>query len=131
MSNILTDALVPSLKDKATVKDSGWTNLPTQSGWSSLHEVPLAYRKLTFPGGGGIVYLRGLLRPVEPTNSVVATLPTGYRPARATPFINFVNGTGSDGGVGNTLIGIDGHIYTYVPSTSWDWVSFNTSFLTN
>lgn len=58
------------------VKDTGWIDLSISSGWSYQYDTDKPqYRKI-----GNIVYLRGLLNATTSADSVIATLPSGYRP---------------------------------------------------
>lgn len=58
------------------VKDSGWIDLSVSSGWSYQYDSDKPqYRKL-----GNVVYLRGLLNATTSADSVISTLPNGYRP---------------------------------------------------
>lgn len=58
------------------VKDTGWIDLSISSGWSYQYESDKPqYRKI-----GNTVYLRGLLNATTSADSVIATLPSGYRP---------------------------------------------------
>lgn len=51
--SVLTDSIIPSLKAKTEVQDSGWVNISLANGISSGTPAPQC-RKLTFPGGGVI-----------------------------------------------------------------------------
>lgn len=61
----------------------GWTNLPAyQNGWSNYSSTPYwgpgQYRKDQYE----MVHLRGLIAPgTTATNTIISTLPVGFRPA--------------------------------------------------
>lgn len=77
--SVLTDSIIPSLKAKTEVQDSGWRNISLANGISSGDPAPQC-RKLTFPGGGlSVVYLRGGIRNIT-AQGVVAYLPSGFAP---------------------------------------------------
>lgn len=60
--------------------DSGWINLPLNSGWSMdaqdlISEIP-KYRKV-----GKVVMLRGLVNATGAAGDVICQLPAGFRPS--------------------------------------------------
>ena len=71
--------------------DSGWIELPlydeTVQGESG--NTPM-YRKI-----GNFLFLRGRITNISMTNKVLATLPTGYRPATTAVYITSIGSSGS------------------------------------
>lgn len=99
---------------------SGWTNLPTlQNSWSNYSTTPYwgpgQYRKDKY----GMVHLRGLLAPGSTAlNTIITTLPAGFRPATRRMFaIASSNGTARmdvhDNGNVVVASGGDGYGATY------------------
>lgn len=63
--------------------DSGWIDLPLATGIEaySSNSKP-QYRKV-----GKVVFLRGVVKGITATGTVIGTLPPGFRPSMATPFV--------------------------------------------
>lgn len=101
---------IANKQDKIT--DSGWVNLPLETGYGYESWAPVSYRKI-----GDFVYLRGLLKPTSSwtANTKIGTLPSGYRPFGNIQFACTYNGIStvagfllkSDGSV-NTMTGVSG-----------------------
>lgn len=99
MSNIYDD--VETLKTQVAALEA---NVPTDSGWIDLslatgitaHSVanfPCQYRKI-----GNKVYVRGCVVGVTTMDTVVATLPEGFRPSKS-----FYNTTATNAGKTDTF----------------------------
>lgn len=77
--NILINELV-QLED--VIADTGWITLPLATGITAYNESNIPqYRKI-----GDLVVIRGTVKGVTARNTVVATLPEGYRPTKANPY---------------------------------------------
>lgn len=76
----------------AAETDSGWITLPLASGITAYNEANTPqYRKI-----GKLVVIRGTVKGVTARNTVIGTLPTGYRPNKANPYVqNTSLGTGN------------------------------------
>lgn len=87
--NNLTNELV-QLED--ILGDSGWIPLPLANGITAYNEANTPqYRKI-----GKLVIIRGTVKGVTARNTVLGTLPTGYRPSKANPYVqNTSLGTGN------------------------------------
>lgn len=71
---------VAELNDK--LADSGWIDLPLSDGITAYNdEQKPRYRKI-----GNIVYLSGVFKGVTANNTVVGTLPEGFRPNKKIMF---------------------------------------------
>lgn len=73
-----TETLIQSLDARlsAELADSDWNNLVLENGEAfDLASTP-QYRKI-----GKVVYLRGAVKGISALNTVIGTLPTGYRPS--------------------------------------------------
>jgi hypothetical protein len=65
------------------VTDSGWITLPLAEGITAYNEANVPeYRKV-----GKIVFLRGTVKGITARNTVIGTLPEGYRPNKAHPYV--------------------------------------------
>ena len=71
--------------------DSGWIGLPLydETVQGSSGNMPM-YRKI-----GNFLILRGRITNISITNKVLATLPTGYRPATTAVYITSIGSSGS------------------------------------
>lgn len=74
------------------LSDSGWITLPLASGITAYNEANTPqYRKI-----GKLVIVRGTVKGVTARNTVLGTLPTGFRPSKANPYVqNTSLGTGN------------------------------------
>lgn len=99
-----------------------WKNFTLQNGWTDLINAPsLAYYKDV----SGVVHVRGFIQGGTTTSqSLIATLPVGYRPSVNYNFV--VNSNDSFGAI-NVLP--TENIVVRVLSTSWNALNF--SFPTN
>ena len=81
--------------DDLDVANTGWANIPLADGIEaySANAIP-QYRKIN-----GVVYLRGAVKGITGANTVIGTLPTGYRPVTC-PY-NFVQLTSTQGNSAN------------------------------
>lgn len=75
-----------------SISDSGWKTLPLADGIVAYNEANTPqYRKI-----GSLVVIRGTVKGVEDRNTVIGTLPEGFRPNKANPFVqNTSLGTGN------------------------------------
>ena len=63
--------------------DSGWLTLPLSEGIQAYNEANIPqYRKI-----GKLVIIRGTVKGVTARNTVIGTLPVGYRPTKANPYV--------------------------------------------
>lgn len=91
MADIYED--VARLKEQMVViqtklSDSGWGNLPLAEGITAYNEEQIPrYRRI-----GNEVFLSGVFKGVTANNTVIGTLPEGFRPSKkimfATPSIS-------------------------------------------
>lgn len=74
------------------LSDSGWITLPLASGITAYNEANTPqYRKI-----GKLVIIRGTVKGVTARNTVIGTLPAGFRPSKANPYVqNTSLGTGN------------------------------------
>lgn len=72
--------------------DTGWITLPLASGITAYNEANTPqYRKI-----GKLVVVRGTVKGITARNTVIGTLPTGFRPTKANPYVqNTSLGTGN------------------------------------
>ena len=62
--------------------DTGWSDLPLNTGISAYNaEQTPRYRKI-----GKVVYLSGVFKGVTANNTIVGTLPEGFRPSKKIMF---------------------------------------------
>ncbi len=106
--------------------DSGWNNLPLESGVSQQNAqvYPCRYRKL-----GNVVYVEGAVRGFTEIQKVVATLPEGYRPSKS-----FYVQTATNAGQIDTFMfrangAIERMATTRSPQSVDDYHFINASFL--
>lgn len=85
----LTNELV-QLED--LLGDTGWITLPLASGITAYNEANTPqYRKV-----GKLVFIRGTVKGITARNTVIGTLPQGFRPTKANPYVqNTSLGTGN------------------------------------
>lgn len=91
---------------------SGWTHY--DSGWTGGH-----YKKV-----GDLVFIRGLVKRVSGSLTIIAQLPVGFRPAGSCMITGM-----TDTGVGRIDISTDGNITLISGGTGWVSL-FNTVFST-
>lgn len=72
---------------ETTASDSGWLDLPLQSGIIVDTGLTPQYRKI-----GNQVFIVGSIKGVTSANSVVATLPVGFRPSKNIYYSNHKSG---------------------------------------
>jgi len=79
--------------------DSDWTSVTPTATWEdwNAHDWPLQYRKTA----DGTVHIRGLAKCLATNNTLIFTLPTGYRPSNKSMFI--VNNNNSTNSYTNRL----------------------------
>lgn len=72
--------------------DTGWITLPLASGITAYNEANIPqYRKV-----GKVVFIRGTVKGVTARNTVIGTLPEGFKPNKANPYVqNTSLGTGN------------------------------------
>lgn len=77
---------------EAELNDTGWIVLPLAEGITAYNEANAPqYRKI-----GNLVVIRGTVKGVTARNTVVATMPEGFRPTKANPYVqNTSLGTGN------------------------------------
>ena len=64
-------------------EDTGWITLPLASGITAYNEANTPqYRKI-----GNLVVIRGTVKGVIARNTVIGTLPEGFRPNKANPYV--------------------------------------------
>lgn len=64
-------------------EDTGWITLPLASGIQAYNEANTPqYRKI-----GNLVVIRGTIKGVIARNTVIGTLPEGFRPIKANPYV--------------------------------------------
>lgn len=64
-------------------EDTGWITLPLASGITAYNEANTPqYRKI-----GNLVVIRGTVKGVTARNTVIGTLPEGFRPNKANPYV--------------------------------------------
>lgn len=86
MSNIYDD--VALLQEQVTalqsaVNDSGWIDLPLVGDVQEYNtELKPKYRKI-----GNEVFLSGVVKNITAANTILATLPEGFRPVRQSYFV--------------------------------------------
>lgn len=130
MSKLLTDNIISTLKKKISIEDSGWHNISLMNGWTDAEIESAQYRRILFPGGGGVVYLRGLIVPPTEQDIVVGVLPDEYRPSQTLPFA--VSSYPEDAPLQKLHINSNGVIalITQAPGmTRVQWISLACSFL--
>ncbi|WP_252251313.1 pyocin knob domain-containing protein [Clostridium sp. VAP52] len=71
-------------KQLATVDDTGWLDLPLNSGITNYDNC--MYRKI-----GNKVTLTGRAKGISGTSGSIGTLPSGYRPSKACNFVVIIN----------------------------------------
>ena len=77
-----TDATVFPKPVSYFAGDNGtWYDLVLQNGFTAHGTYPPKYRKI-----GNMVYMKGIVNGVASTNSVLGSLPAGFRPGYETPF---------------------------------------------
>lgn len=63
--------------------DTGWKTLPLATGIQAYNEANTPqYRKI-----GKLVVIRGTVKGVTARNTVIGTLPDGFRPTKANPYV--------------------------------------------
>lgn len=122
------DDILP--KDKIITKDdipklfngTSWQNLPLQNGWRNRPDYSIVQYSKTFDG---VVYLRGSATGGKTTlNTVIATLPVGFRPTQSL----YVTGLNNNFGDAVLCIYSDGNIVVKANVDS-QWLNFdNISF---
>lgn len=114
-----------------TVQDTGWLDLPLINGVVSYTESNKPqYRKI-----GNKVYLKGTVKNVLSSNTVIATLPEGFRPVRTghsyTQNTSFNNGAQFS----RIAVEVNGDIKIHSNSnnlyTAENWCPIHTEFLTD
>lgn len=64
-------------------EDSGWQTLPLATDIEAYNEMNIPqYRKI-----GNLVVIRGTIKGITERNTVIATLPEGFRPTMANPYV--------------------------------------------
>lgn len=72
-----TDFGVPVVNQLNGLTPTAWTNVTFTNGWSNADaSMPVMYRKV-----GDIVYVRGSAKSADGRNTVMFTLPSGFRAA--------------------------------------------------
>lgn len=100
---------------QANVNDSGWLELPLGESVTAYNtELLPKYRKI-----GNEVFLSGVIKGITAANTILATLPVGYRPTRQSYFIGG-SATMSDGKASfyNCQVNADGVIRITTHSTA-------------
>lgn len=78
----LTDR-VEALENQLTQEDSGWIALPLADGVLAYNDsLTPKYRKI-----GNEVFLNGVVKNITAANTILGTLPEGFRPPRQQYFI--------------------------------------------
>ena len=103
----------------AELTDSVWINVGAagapafQNGWVNFGggEAPASYYRDRL----GIVHFRGLIKS-GPTNSVVFTLPVGYRPGGGTPSYRFL--CGASGAAAEVYVNGAGNVVMFNGATT-------------
>ncbi len=121
----IADASVTAAKldfsTQKTINTTTWTGLSYGSGWDD-------YDAATFAQGGyykditGIVYLRGVVKRVSGTGTIIATLPAGFRPLRTVG-----GGAYGDSGQANVQVASNGQI-TLVSGSTGDFIYLDRFF---
>lgn len=115
--------------DTAT-SDSGWIDLPLQNAVENLQNtdaMKARYRKI-----GNQVFIAGCVQNITADNTVIATLPAGYRPINQQRYVTGRNASGSS----ILQIGTNGQI-TFVSLTdnasvsSTTYIYIQNNFLVN
>lgn len=111
-------------------EDSGWRTLPLASGITPNSESVIPqYRKI-----GEAVYIRGGIKGIVNDNTIVATLPAGFRPERVFHFIQNKTASGNVPMIARFKIESGGNIVMMFAENqpeSTHWFSLDTSFLLN
>lgn len=73
-------------------EDTGWITLSLADGITAYNEANTPqYRKI-----GNLVFIRGTVKGITARNTVIGTLPEGFRPTKANPYVqNTSLGTGN------------------------------------
>lgn len=108
--------------------DSGWKTLPLASGITpNSDSVIPQYRKI-----GEVVYIRGGVKGIVNDNTLVGTLPAGYRPTRVVHFLQNKTASGNVPMAARWKIESDGDIimvFSESQSEASHWYGLDTSFL--
>jgi len=108
--------------------DSGWKTLPLASGITpNSDSVIPQYRKI-----GEAVYLRGGIKGIVNDNTLIGTLPAGYRPERVFHFIQNKTASGNMPMIARWKIESDGDIimsFSYDQPEATHWFALDCNFL--
>lgn len=111
--------------------DSGWIDLPLANGISSYSSTQSPqYRKIN-----NTVYIRGAVKGIRTDKTIIATLPSGFRPTKV---VSFVQNMSMSGGVANMVrwqVQTDGDIemqytnHSLSEYTGDEWFALDVNFL--
>lgn len=101
--------------DKANKTQEDWITPTLLNGWTSYAGHAVQYYKDEF----NVVHIRGRAIPTGATNSILFTLPTGYKPSRT------IRGSGSSGDGLFAIIYALADSFNVVYSTTKDYYSFD------
>lgn len=111
-------------------EDSGWITLPLASGITpNSDSVIPQYRKI-----GEAVYIRGGVKGIANDNTLVGTLPAGYRPERVVHFLQNKSASGGVPMIARWKIETNGNItmsFSYDQPEVTHWFALDTTFLVN
>lgn len=110
-----------ALLEAQVVTDSGWIDLPLSDAVQAYSDdLKPKYRKI-----GKEVFLTGVIKGITAANTVLATLPAGYRPVRQSYFIGG-SATMSNGEASfyNCQVNADGNIRITAHSSA----TYNTNY---
>lgn len=109
-------------------EDSGWKTLPLARGITpNSDSVIPQYRKI-----GEAVYIRGGIKGIVNDDTLVGTLPAGYRPTRVFHFLQNKSASGGVPMIARWKIESNGNItmlFSYDQSDATHWFALDTSFL--
>lgn len=129
-SSVASPQPTPPVQSTGT---SGWVDLPFQNGWAHWDPAGASWEKAQYRIRDGEVHLRGLLNGQNAAaGSVIAQLPTGYRPTAPTAHFAVASPNGTTGTTYIT-VGADGRIVHDTTSAAKGvWVSLRpVSWLTD
>lgn len=108
--------------------DTGWKTLPLASGITpNSDSVIPQYRKI-----GEAVYIRGGVKGIVNDNTLIGTLPAGYRPTRVFHFLQNKTASGNMPMIARFKVETDGDIvmsFSYDQPESTHWFALDTTFL--
>ncbi len=89
-------------------EDTGWIDLPLAGNVQAYsEELKPKYRKI-----GNIVFLSGVVKNITAENTVIGTLPEGFRPIRQSYFVGGSSSVSSKATFFNCQVNGDGNIRT-------------------